>query len=272
MMKALVLAAGFGTRLQPLTHTTAKPAIYFLGLPLIAYPLNLIDRAGVSDIIVNAHHLPLSVEAAVNLLTPFLESKVSFSHELPVILNSGGAIDKIRETLESCDNFLLVNADSVINFHHQDGLSRLIESHLKNKSLATLLTCDYPGVGYSIGGVISDKFNRVVSIGKLTSDHTKLGLEEQVKHYTGYMVLNKKILDFTPRNQPSHIFTDVLLPAIRSGEVVISHSESLDWYETGNLESFKQAEIECHNLLQSETQSNCIKDCHQQFRSILARK
>ncbi|MBW2578853.1 MAG: NTP transferase domain-containing protein, partial [Deltaproteobacteria bacterium] len=57
-MRAMIVAAGLGTRLRPLTELRPKPALPVRGIPLIAYTLALLARHGVSEVIVNAHHLP----------------------------------------------------------------------------------------------------------------------------------------------------------------------------------------------------------------------
>ena len=63
-MRGMIVAAGLGTRLQPLTHHRAKPAVPVRGVPLIAYPLAFLARAGVSEVTINVHHLPESLIAA----------------------------------------------------------------------------------------------------------------------------------------------------------------------------------------------------------------
>ena len=64
-MKAFILAAGFGTRLWPLTEDRTKPAIPFLNRPLIAYCVEYLARHGIRDIIINLHHQPDSIRRAL---------------------------------------------------------------------------------------------------------------------------------------------------------------------------------------------------------------
>ncbi|HEX4945208.1 MAG TPA: sugar phosphate nucleotidyltransferase, partial [Blastocatellia bacterium] len=64
-MKAMILAAGFGTRLWPLTIERTKPAIPFLNRPLIAYTIDYLKQYGITDLIINLHHEPESVQEQI---------------------------------------------------------------------------------------------------------------------------------------------------------------------------------------------------------------
>jgi NDP-sugar pyrophosphorylase family protein len=260
----------------------------FLKLPLIAYPLALLEQVGVTETYINTHHLPETVMAAVDPLKKSLKMKIVYSHETPNILDSAGAMDPLRDFLNGTEPFFLVNSDSVVCFKHTRGLHDLILMHKKQNPLATLLTCPHPEVGKKLGGVWVDPKSRIHSIGmtpsfiKITNNqkthlqgsvsnedkHQKKDVEAQNTlrplHYTGFMVLSPKVLEMVPRNQPSHIFKDVLGPAIKLHEKVMSHCEELDWYETGDWESFKAAERECSKILINDD-SNAIALAHKIF-------
>lgn len=93
-MQAMVLAAGLGTRLWPLTEDRAKPAVPFLGKPLIAHVLELLERHGFTRAVVNTHHLPGSVTRAIGAAR--LERlAVAVSHE-PEILGTAGGLARAR--------------------------------------------------------------------------------------------------------------------------------------------------------------------------------
>ena len=105
-MRAMILAAGYGTRLWPLTIDRTKPAIPFMGRPLIGYVAEYLARYGFDDIVVNLHHRPESVRAALGGGADF---GVRFHYvEEPVILGTGGAVDNARHLLEG-DAFVVVN-------------------------------------------------------------------------------------------------------------------------------------------------------------------
>src|SRR6478735_8713646 len=104
-MKAMILAAGFGTRLWPLTEDRTKPAIPFLNKPLVTYCVEYLRDAGIHEIVVNLHHRPDSVERALGDGRAFGTS-ITYSRE-EEILGTGGAIDKVREFFGD-DDFVVI--------------------------------------------------------------------------------------------------------------------------------------------------------------------
>ncbi|HVR37567.1 MAG TPA: sugar phosphate nucleotidyltransferase [Thermoanaerobaculia bacterium] len=108
-MKAMLLAAGLGTRLRPITNTLPKPLVPVCNRPLIEWAVDALVDAGVHDIVVNLHHLP---EAITNLLAKRTDAHFEFSHE-PKILGTGGGVRNVRNLLENEDEFFLVNGDTI---------------------------------------------------------------------------------------------------------------------------------------------------------------
>src|SRR6185437_9353962 len=93
-MRGLILSAGMGERLRPLTLTRAKPAIEFLNMPMLAYPYYWLDTVDLSNVVFNTHYLPETVrKAAMHVVRP--ECQTHFSHE-DTILGSGGGIWNAR--------------------------------------------------------------------------------------------------------------------------------------------------------------------------------
>ena len=105
----MILAAGFGTRLRPITYTLPKPLIPVRNKPLIAYAVENYLRAGVDEIVVNLHHLPDPIE---RYLTAHFDCTFHFSRE-EKILGTGGALRRVRHLLEHQEDFLLVNGDTI---------------------------------------------------------------------------------------------------------------------------------------------------------------
>jgi len=103
----MILAAGFGTRLRPITLTLPKPLVPVRNKPLIAYAVENYLRAGVDEIIVNLHHLPDLIE---RYLTDNFDCTFHFSRE-EKILGTGGALKRVRHLLT--DTFFLVNGDTI---------------------------------------------------------------------------------------------------------------------------------------------------------------
>jgi len=108
--KAVVLAAGFGTRLRPLTLETPKPLLPVMGEPMLERALRMLEEWGVEEIAVNAHHLSDKIEAYCKARKGTAAVRVSVEKE---ILGTGGALKPLKDFLGS-DPFWLVNGDVVV--------------------------------------------------------------------------------------------------------------------------------------------------------------
>ncbi len=106
---AMVLAAGLGTRMRPLTDRVPKPLVPFAGRPLIDHVLDRLADAGIADVVVNVHYLPELIE---NHLQGRRRPKVEISSERGELLDTGGGILRARSLLGSAP-FLVHNSDSV---------------------------------------------------------------------------------------------------------------------------------------------------------------
>src|SRR5215470_10611701 len=100
-MKAMILAAGFGNRLWPLTQDRAKPAIPFLGRPLIVHSVEYLKNAGITDLIFNLHYQGESIKKALGDGSAFGVT-IQYSEE-DEILGTAGGIDKVRDFLTDDD-------------------------------------------------------------------------------------------------------------------------------------------------------------------------
>lgn len=132
-MKALILAAGMGTRLRPLTDTQPKALVPLNGVPLLCIAINRLQAAGVHEIIVNVHYLGEQVIAYLqNHSWPGLRIVVSDEREL--LLDTGGALREASWFFDDGQPFFVCNADvvSTINLHS------LYQYHIQRGGMATL--------------------------------------------------------------------------------------------------------------------------------------
>jgi len=111
-MKALLLAAGLGTRLRPLTNTIPKCMVPVRGRPLLDYWLDLLLSAGIEQLLVNTHYLPDVVREFVR--SSQWKARIKLAHE-DHLLGTGGTILKNRAFLEK-DAFLVAHADNLTQF------------------------------------------------------------------------------------------------------------------------------------------------------------
>ena len=132
-MKAIILAAGFGTRLFPLTIDRTKPAIPFLGKPLVGYVAEYLAKFGFTEVVVNLHHQPDSVIDALGDGSRF-GVHIDYTHEVPDILGTAGALDRAREFLGD-EAFLIINGKIITDID----ISEAVETHRKSGAIATMV-------------------------------------------------------------------------------------------------------------------------------------
>jgi NDP-sugar pyrophosphorylase family protein len=133
-MKAMILAAGMGARLKPLTDTTPKALIPVGGKPMIEHLILKLKSAGFDQIIINIHHLGDQIIDFLNQNNNF-GIDIKISDERDYLLDTGGALKRAQTILGDDDPFLVHNVDILSNVD----LRKLYESHIETNSLATLL-------------------------------------------------------------------------------------------------------------------------------------
>jgi mannose-1-phosphate guanylyltransferase len=223
-MKAMILAAGYGTRLRPVTYTLPKPMVPVCNRPLIAYAVEAFLAAGIRDIVINLHHLPEAIENY--LRTRYIrDCKFAFSHE-PEILGTGGGVRKVRALLEGGD-FFLVNADT-IQFPRWE---RLLEARRERDSLAAL-TLRHPPAGDRFTPVYFDD-GRVTGFGKGTGEPLM---------FSGSHAISERIFQWLPEKDFSGIVDEAYQPAIDSGrETLAGAIDDGLWFDIGNPQRYMGA-------------------------------
>ena len=157
--RAMVLAAGLGTRMRPITETLPKPLVPVAGKPLIDHALDRLAGAGVQDVVVNVHHLADQVEGHVARRT---EPSVIVSDERPMLLETGGGVTKALPQLGD-DAFVLLNSDSFWIEGTRPNLDRLVERWDDDEMDALLLLAStVNSVGYDgTGDFVMDGSGRL---------------------------------------------------------------------------------------------------------------
>jgi mannose-1-phosphate guanylyltransferase len=122
-MKAFLLTAGLGTRLHPITHTLPKCLVPIAGKPLIDWWFLSMQEAGVTEVLINLHHLPDMVMAHVNALDTII--KVEFSYE-PILLGSAGTLVANKAFVANETSFFIFYGDNLTN----TSLSNLYDFHV----------------------------------------------------------------------------------------------------------------------------------------------
>lgn len=232
-MNAMILAAGFGTRLWPLTEDRTKPAVPFLGKPLVVYSLEYVHRFGVDDVVVNLHHQGDSVRKALGDGSAF-GCRVRYSME-DEILGTGGALDRARGFLDS-DDFIVVNGKIVTDID----LSPAIAEHRDRNAIATLvLLTNLRRERFTI--VERDTAGLVTRFAGFPDPDSPQA--EAPLMFTGIQILSPRIFEYIPRGRFSHTTSDAFPAAIAAGEPVVGHIGSGTWKEMSTLERYLDESI-----------------------------
>ena len=219
-MKAMILAAGLGTRMRPLSDLLAKPALPVLNRPLLHHTLELLGRHGFKDVIVNTHHLPESVERALGSGRRF-GLRVRYSYE-PELLGSGGGPKKVREFF-GAEPALLVNGDCVFDFD----LSRLVRRHLESGARATLALKPNPDPR-RYRPVITDAQGLIRSVRGLPRR-----ARGAVSLFTGIQVVDPALFERLPPG-PSDIVADLYVPLLAEGARLLGLRIAGPWLDFGS--------------------------------------
>lgn len=228
-MKAMVLAAGLGLRMRPLTLLRAKPALPVLDRPLLQLTLERLARAGVRDVVVNLHHLPESViEASGPGRRHGLRVRYSRERE---ILGTGGGPRKVREFFgrEPC---LLVNGDVFFDFD----LRALVARHRASGALATLALRPLPDPrAYS--SVVTDRRGRILSIAGRPRP-----ARGTVSMFASVHVLEPRLLERLPPG-PSDSVRDLYMPLLAEGAHLAGVRCAGAWYDFGRPALYRDAQL-----------------------------
>ncbi|MEW5851866.1 MAG: nucleotidyltransferase family protein [Myxococcota bacterium] len=202
--QAMVLAAGLGTRLRPLTDVIPKPLCEVAGLPLIRFTLRQLQEAGVTRAVVNLHHLGGAIRAH---LGPRAEGvDLNYSEE-PVILGTGGGI---RAALSHFgrEPFYVVNSDAL-----QDvDLAALARVHRESGALATLALRPDPDV-LRYGPIGVDATGRI----RRMIDGFDDGGATELLMFTGVHIQDARVVEHLPVGQEACVVRQGYLPALRRG-------------------------------------------------------
>lgn len=132
-MKAIIFAAGLGTRLKPLTDNCPKALVLLNGKPLLWHSINLLKKYGIDDITINVHHF--ASEIIKYLSDNEFGVKINISDETDFLLDTGGGLLKARNLLDGKEPFIACNVDIISSVD----IGKLIEYHVENQAIATLV-------------------------------------------------------------------------------------------------------------------------------------
>jgi mannose-1-phosphate guanylyltransferase len=222
----MIVGAGLGTRLQPLTALRPKPAMPVRGIPLIAYQLALLARCGVTETIINVHHLPeLLTAAAERYAPPGMTLRFSLETQL---LDTGGGIRRVADFLRQSDPCLILGGDMLVDAD----LLNLLAVHRTRGDAVTMLLRNDPRTA-TFGSIGVDGDGRLRRIGT----RFDLGGEQAAGIYTWVNVVAARALDRLPeRDVFSHLdhwIAPLLANGARDIRALVSPPEDCTWEPVG---------------------------------------
>lgn len=213
-MKGFILAAGFGERLRPITDAVPKPLLPVGNLPLIAYAVKLLAHHGITEVIINTHHLGRAIKEALGDGGDYGVS-ITYSEE-EEILGTGGGLKKMAAEL-SDGTFVVVNSDTIIDVD----LGRAVALHQKRKALATMVLREDPRQK-EFGQIEIDATGRIRRI--LGQGDSTDRLEAYM--FAGVHVIEPRFLEYIPTGVNTCINRYAYMKALDNGEVLQSYVSS----------------------------------------------
>ncbi len=202
----MILAAGLGTRLRPLSALRPKPALPVRGIPLIAYNLALLAHHGFDEVVVNLHPLPDALRSSAERYAP-AGLRLHFSHE-PQPLGTGGGIARVASFLRDSDPCLVLAGDMLLDCD----LSALIAQHRARRDAVTLVLREDPReVAFGTIGIDAD--GRVRRIGR----RSDLGGEVQCGLFVGARLLAARAFESVPAREAFVDLDDWFAPLLAAG-------------------------------------------------------
>ncbi len=224
-MKAFLLAAGKGTRLQPLTFDTPKCLVPVCGRPLMDYWFDLFRVHGIDEVLINTSYLADKVVDFIRCNSPGIKIKTTYEDNL---LGSGGAIKKNWDFIENEEDFLICYADNLTNLN----LSDMIEFHNSHKKDFTLAVLKVPNPE-ECGVIELDENSSILSFTEKPSNPaTNLA-------FAGIMISNQALMNYFPDQDSFDLGHDVLIKIAGKASGFIVTDYLLD---IGTLEKLDKAE------------------------------
>jgi mannose-1-phosphate guanylyltransferase len=241
-MKAMILAAGKGTRVRPITHTIPKPMIPILQKPVMEFLLELLREHGFTEVMVNVSHLAEEIENyfrdgqrfGVEIAYSF-EGRIEDGELIGDALGSAGGLKKIQNFQRFFDDtFVVLCGDALIDLN----LSEAVRRHREKGALASLITKRVPReLVSSYGVVVTDEDGRVRSF----QEKPDVADAASDMINTGIYIFEPEVLDYVPSGVPFDIGSDLFPKLVESGAPFYALPMEFEWVDIGKVPDYWQA-------------------------------
>ncbi len=239
-MKAMIFAAGLGTRLKPLTDTVPKALIPIDGKPLLEHVINKLKQAEITEIIVNVHHHPDQIIDFLKKKNHF-DIRIEISDEREMLLDTGGGIKKAASFFDDGKPFLIHNVDIISNLD----IRTLYAKHLQDETRLTTLTVSYRDTSRYL---LFSKENQLHGWVNIKTGETKpkamINTDMFQKFaFAGIQVVSPKIFELMEKESNKFSIVDFYLRNCDNHKIVGFVPENFQMIDVGKLDSLEKAEI-----------------------------
>jgi mannose-1-phosphate guanylyltransferase len=241
-MKAMILAAGKGTRVRPITHIVPKPMIPILQKPVMEFLLELLREHGFTEIMVNVSHLAEEIENyfrdgqrfGVEIAYSF-EGRIEDGQLIGDALGSAGGLKKIQTFQRFFDDtFVVLCGDALIDLD----LSEAVRRHKAKGAMASLITKRVPRDQVSSYGVVVTDAD-----GRVRSFQEKPAVDEAASDMinTGIYIFEPEVLDYVPDSVPFDIGSDLFPRLVADNAAFYALPMEFEWVDIGKVPDYWQA-------------------------------
>lgn len=227
--KAMIMAAGVGSRLEPLTQDIPKPLVPVLNKPVMDILLEKLKDFGVESVIANTHYLAEQIQHRYTHNSP-VNINFHYLHE-ETLSGTAGGVKKCEYFFKDVDDFLVVSADGL----HDADLNRIVKSHYDSGCIATMAIVEIDKDEVSKYGVVVPS-----EIYQVSEFQEKPPIEKAKSNYinTGIYVFNKRIFDYIPAGQKYDFAKDVFPTLLASGEKINVYRIYAYWSDIGSIDQY----------------------------------
>ncbi len=231
----MVMAAGVGSRLDPLTQKIPKPLVPVLNKPVMDILLQKLRDYGVEKVIANTHYLAEQIQNRYTKNSP-VDIHFDYIHE-ETLSGTAGGVKKCEFFFDDVEDFIVVSADGL----HDADLDKIVKSHKESGCIATMAisAVDHAEVCH-FGVVVPTKEHYVSEF------QEKPSIEEAKSNYinTGIYVFNKRIFDFIPKGEKYDFAKNVFPRLLEAGEKINTYRIYSYWSDIGTIEQYIQSNID----------------------------
>ncbi|MFZ2060792.1 MAG: NDP-sugar synthase [Candidatus Binatus sp.] len=247
-MRALVLAAGMGERLRPLTGVTPKPMLELGGHTLIHYPLTMLRRGGITEVAINVHHLASVIQDGLGDGSQ-LGLRITYAPE-PVLLGTGGPLNGLHDFLAG-DTFVMANSDTILDLD----LRAMIAFHRAHAAVATIALFNPANLDYYSRLEIdaAQRLRRMRLLMRrdpLQYDDYPSNLDDAVAAtlspfmYCGVIVAEPAVLDLVPPKPPWSLMPGLFAPMVARAQPVFGYVHTGYFRTMDDLKSYDALKAE----------------------------